>query len=516
MAIGRPQMEEQIKGFAEAGEVESVTDTSNIDDQAAFLRQAFADALQEERKRNPSAFLRQPQPPDPRLVEEYNQMLKQNFGSSKKSNIFDLASTLGASMSAADPTTGAFRSLGQGFSQFNLEEKKRRQQENMERKQLALKAFELAKSDTDAAIQMMNEYEIAIAKQNPDNEFKKYYVEDPRGITVASVYYPPGSFASLTNREASGLRGRVRVTTGGGVKVPNTSSVVTYMTKENAEKMIESLGLKPGSPNFDMAVNRITAPSELRQGSDIIFQGKYMELQTIVEDGIVTNVVLTPSNESVQPAFEIVRRKRLELIAKNQDGYTEKQIQVIPTVERAMQQLLSGTETGLVQETFLGFRKLINGLFKTSDPGLAILEDIVAISNYLAPKMRPVGSGSTSDMEFKAYQNAILSLGKTPEANYIALYAFKKMTENSIRNNQKELELLADSSVTDMSVVNDELKAIDRGIFEKLPEGVDPNDDEAVKAWYDSLPSGAVIDNATVKIIDLPTPFIIKDFGLIN
>ena len=34
MAIGRPQMEEQIKGFAEAGEVESVTDTSNIDDQA--------------------------------------------------------------------------------------------------------------------------------------------------------------------------------------------------------------------------------------------------------------------------------------------------------------------------------------------------------------------------------------------------------------------------------------------------------------------------------------------------
>jgi hypothetical protein len=67
-----------------------------------------------------------------------------------------------------------------------------------------------------------------------------------------------------------------------------------------------------------------------------------------------------------------------------------------------------------------------------------------------------------------------------------------------------------------MEVVNAELAKLDRGIFEKLPEGVDPDDAEAVNAWYDSLPSGAVIDNATVKIFDGAGPFVIKDWGLMQ
>ena len=85
-----------------------------------------------------------------------------------------------------------------------------------------------------------------------------------------------------------------------------------------------------------------------------------------------------------------------------------------------------------------------------------------------------------------------------------------------VADNEKEAELLADSSVTDQSVVNAELRALDRGIFEKLPPDVDINDEAAVNAWYESLPSGAVIDNATVKIFDDPAPFIVKDFGLMN
>jgi hypothetical protein len=47
--------------------------------------------------------------------------------------------------------------------------------------------------------------------------------------------------------------------------------------------------------------------------------------------------------------------------------------------------------------------------------------------------MRPAGSGSTSDMEFKAYQQAILDLGNSKFANYINLYSLKKMTENSMK-----------------------------------------------------------------------------------
>ena len=518
MAIGRPQMEEQIKGFAEAGAVDGTADMTDIDKQLELIREmtALVTARNEQRRSDPSQFLRQSGPPDPKLIQEYNDMLTQKFGTSRRSNIYDLASTLGGAMLSADPRTGAFRSLGQGFAQFGLEEKKRRQLQDAERRQLALKAFELAKSDQDAAIKLMNDYDIAVAKQNPENEWQNYYVTDPKGITVKGIFYDAGTFAPLTATEASGLRGRIQVGTGGGVKVPQVGSVARYMTKENAEKQIAALGLTKDMPNFDSAVARVTAPSDARIGKDVIMAGKYMELRPLVQDGIIIDVMLAPSSGSVQPGFEITRKKRLELIAKNKDGYTEKLLQVVPTVERAMAQLLRGAETGKVTQTFLGFRQLTNQLFGTSDPGLSVIEDIVGISNYLAPKMRPVGSGSTSDMEFKAYQNAILALEKTPLANYISLYAFKKMTENGIKNNQLEEQLLSDSSINDMEVVNAELAALDKGIFEKLPPDVDINDEAAVNAWYESLPSGAVIDNATVKIFDDPAPFIVKDFGLMN
>ena len=518
MAIGRPQMEEQIKGFAEAGAVESTADMADIDKQLEVIREMtnLVTAQNEARRSNPAQFLRQSGPPDPALIQEYNDMLTQKFGTSRRSNIYDLASTLGGAMLSADPRTGAFRSLGQGFAQFGLEEKKRRQQQDIERRQLALKAFELAKSDQDAAIKLMNDYDIAIAKQNPDNEWQNYYVTAPEGITVKGVFYNTGTFAPLTATEASGLRGKITPGTGGGVKVPAVGSVARYMTQENAEKVIMALGLTSNMPNFDAAVARITAPSDSRIGGDVIMAGKYMELRPLVQDGIIIDVMLSPSSGSIQPGFEIVRSERLKLIAKNQDAYTEKLLQVVPTVERAMAQLMAGGETGQITAKSLGLRQLANQLFGTSDPGLAMVEDILGISNYLAPKMRPVGSGSTSDMEFRAYQNAILSLEKTPQANYISLYAFKKMTENGILNNQRELQLLSDSSVTDMEVVNAELARLDKGIFEKLPENVDVNDEDAVNAWYDSLPSGAVIDNATVKIFDGAGPFVIKDWGLMQ
>jgi len=157
---------------------------------------------------------------------------------------------------------------------------------------------------------------------------------------------------------------------------------------------------------------------------------------------------------------------------------------------------MSGTKTGLVEQAFLPIKQISTQVFGATDPGIMGTEDLQAISFFLGPKMRPVGSGSTSDMEFKAYQAAVLSLGKTPEANYISMYAFKKMTENAIMLNRKEEELLSDPTITDIKTVNEMLMATDTGIFEKLPEDIDPNDEEKVLQWFNSLPNGAVINNA--------------------
>ena len=138
---------------------------------------------------------------------------------------------------------------------------------------------------------------------------------------------------------------------------------------------------------------------------------------------------------------------------------------------------------------------------------------MVGISNILATKIRPVGSGSTSDMEFKAYRQAILDLGKTPEANYIALYVYKKMTENSISYNRAEEEALTSGDYINSKQVNDSIKQMDTGIFEKFTG--DSSDDQAIEGWMKSLPDGAVFINrdAQGKVLIAGEPvYIIKGF----
>ena len=108
--------------------------------------------------------------------------------------------------------------------------------------------------------------------------------------------------------------------------------------------------------------------------------------------------------------------------------------------------------------------------------------------------MRPVGSGSTSDMEFKAYKQALLSISNQKLANYLSLYAFKKMTENGIALNNAEKRLLTSGKYTDAESIDIELRKLDRGIWEKY-EGPSTDSDDAIQRWKDSLPPDAVILN---------------------
>ena len=218
--------------------------------------------------------------------------------------------------------------------------------------------------------------------------------------------------------------------------------------------------------------------------------------------------VLRNGVKGVTPPYIIARDARLKAIQKSKDKYADNLTNVLPTVDRAMNQIMAGAETGPLTDLTINFKAGINQIFGISDPAVNTIQDIRGISFFLAPKMRPVGSGSTSDMEFKAYQNAILSLEKGAFANYISLYAFDKMTRNSIRLNQKEEELLQDPTVTSQKTVNDKLKELDLGVFEQLPENIDKDDEQAVTNWYKSLPLGTVIDNSG-RIFDDPSPFVI-------
>ena len=190
---------------------------------------------------------------------------------------------------------------------------------------------------------------------------------------------------------------------------------------------------------------------------------------------------------------------------------------MLPEVERALSIITElnkeGVETGVITNALLPFQSAFKQIFGTDEPTVAQLESLVGISNLLATKIRPVGSGSTSDMEFAAYRRAILDLGNTPEANYIALYVYKKMTKNSIEYNRVEQEALTSGDFINAKQVNDKIKELDTGIFFKFTG--DANDEAAVKAYLDSVPDGEVVINRDpngVKLVEGEGQYLIQGF----
>ena len=296
------------------------------------------------------------------------------------------------------------------------------------------------------------------------------------------------------------------------VKTVGSGTLAKYLENEaKAKEFVKGMGLLESAPNFASTVAKFIAPSESMVGQTMTDSGVFLEVVPLARDGEVINLQLTPSKTAAAPRFQLWVEKRLPLIAKATDTYSTTAREVIPRVEEAMALLRTGTvDTGGLAEKLLPFKQVFNQAFGIKDSGVMAQETLQATSNYLAPKMRAVGSGSTSDMEFKAYQRSILSLGNTPKANYISLYAFKKMAENGVSLNQKEMELLTSDRINSASAVNKELNKIDKGIFEKYTGSRD--DPEEFNKWYDNLEEGAVIINNNLFSND-SSPYVIKGWG---
>ncbi|MDB4345124.1 hypothetical protein OAA24_00705, partial [bacterium] len=291
------------------------------------------------------------------------------------------------------------------------------------------------------------------------------------------------------------------------MKSVGTGTLAQYMSREDAEAFVIQQGMKRDHPNFEANVKKFATENESLIGENIFSGGLFSEAVPLVQNGEVINLQITPSKAAAKPQWTLYTEKRLPLIAKSQDGFNTKATSTIPRVNQALDVLLAGeVETGAVEEFTLPFRKFLVGLYGTVDPSIIGQESLQSISNIIATQMRPAGSGSTSDMEFKAYQRAGLDLGNTPQANYISLYAFKKMTENSIALNNAEFDLLTGDQIRNGRQLRAELDKVDKGIFEKYTGDVDDN--EAIQAWYDALPDGSVMINNG--IIESDMPYIIK------
>jgi len=246
-------------------------------------------------------------------------------------------------------------------------------------------------------------------------------------------------------------------------------------------------------------------------GKPVVVADSFQMLAPVASGSQIIDFNFTPITGQKPPNVEY-RQKRLPILAKNQD-YVAKSYETLPTVEQAMDLLLTGeVETGGLAELTLPIKNLFGQLFGVDNPEVQNLQMIQSISNVLAPKMRPVGSGSTSDMEFKAYQRSIADIGNVPKANYISLYTFKRRMENSREANQRELEILTSGGT--VKDVAEAIKKIDPGIYEKYTG--DETDQEQVIEWYNSLPKGAVVYNRLPnggKILDDEPIFHIVGWG---
>lgn len=300
-----------------------------------------------------------------------------------------------------------------------------------------------------------------------------------------------------------------------------------YVTKEDAEKLLEPYvqnGLDPNSNAYKKIIKAITVPSDKPDllGKEVIINDMYAMIKPVQIGEKIGDVVIQGNKDAPAPNFVGFKNEYSKKYGKEFQSTVGTYAEVIPRIEQAMDILISkdGPDTGRLAEFTLPFRELVRGALGNIDQEINQQQTLQAISYYLATKMRPKGSGSTSDMEFRAYQKAALSLQNTPITNYISLYAMKKMKENAELLNEKAFELIDSGQVRNVSELNAELKKIDRGIFEKFEydgEMFDENNQltpefiVARDAWEASLPSGTVIVNSGI-YPEYQDPYLVKEW----
>jgi hypothetical protein len=304
------------------------------------------------------------------------------------------------------------------------------------------------------------------------------------------------------------------------IRTSTRGTQATYMKKEDATAYFGKF-MKPTDPDFDRLVDSIAAPSEDMIGKPVVIGQAYQELLPIKLENNIVGFQLSPSSAGGKPEEVETRANRRKVLNKFKSEVLSQTTELVPTIQDALDKLLySDIQTGGLTELTMPFKSIMSQLFNTDLTELQGLEFLRSISYKLAPKMRAPGSGSTSDTEFKAYQQAILDIGNTPFANYLSLYSMKKMKENTIKQFFLEENLMEKGVST--TEINKQLLDIDTGIFTKFNIlDADNKDlynnekerDDGISSWWSNLKPGTAIinrDSRGKKLFDVDDVFIVK------
>ena len=318
-------------------------------------------------------------------------------------------------------------------------------------------------------------------------------------------------------------------------KTLGKGTALNYMTEEKAKEFLAQRGITSDIPGYDDFIYKVTTSDNEQLGTPAIFAGKPIEFNIETEGSDIKSVITSQIQGSLADPTFATKQKKIELMNKNDNSITQ-MTTLFPRLRQAKDVLLNeDVTTGFGQtEPFLTFKQGLKTIFGFTDADLSDQQLLQSLSFQLAPLMRPKGSGSTSDMEFKAYQKGILSLGNEKEANYLNLYTLEKMTENGIKLNKLEKQLLAHPKNYSYKYIDDKIAEQDIGIFDKIYKDADgdnrlfdndgdakfDDDDEKkniIKNYYVDLPKGAVFindDGRGNKLFDGLGTYIIKGISL--
>ena len=281
------------------------------------------------------------------------------------------------------------------------------------------------------------------------------------------------------------------------MKTQGTGQALNYMTEETAKKFLSDRGVTPDIAGYNDFIKLVTIDDENLIGTPVVFAGKPMEFNFVSEGNEIKSIVTNQIKGAPTDSNYVTKQKKIENINKN-DKTISNMTTLFPRLTQAKNILLNPeVETGFGQtEGFLVLKQGLKTLFGFTDNDLADQQIIQSLSFQLAPLMRPPGSGSTSDMEFKAYQKGILSLGNEKKANYLNLYTLQKMTENGIKLGNLELELLSSPKNYSYKYIKDKIVNSDIGIFKKIYK-----DDNKQNRLYDDDGTAKFDDNEEKKAI---------------
>ena len=318
-------------------------------------------------------------------------------------------------------------------------------------------------------------------------------------------------------------------------KTLGKGTALNYMTEEEAKKFLADRGITENIPGYKDFIYKVTTTDSEQLGTPAIFAGKPIEFNIETEGSDIKSVITNQIQGALADPTFATKQKKIELLNKNDNSITQ-MTTLFPRLRQAKDVLLNeDVTTGFGQtEPFMTLKQGLKTIFGFTDADLSDQQLLQSLSFQLAPLMRPKGSGSTSDMEFKAYQKGILSLGNEKEANYLNLYTLEKMTENGIKLNKLEKQLLAHPKNYSYKYIDDKIAEQDIGIFDKIYKDEDGEnrlfntDGEAkfkddadkltiIKNYYADLPKGAVFindDGRGNKLFEPLGTYVIKGISL--